>query len=171
MPTPAAPPRRGTTGASTRLPRIRATVQLPNIAPGKRFSLPRPVGSADALLLARLAQACAAEGRLLAIVTAITAVVVRRMVSQLKQAGLVSAVQTNRGLRLCKSAREISFWDVLQAVDAEHELFAIHSGSNVQCDIGCQIETVLSQMYASLEQVWRQQLQAQSLQDALDSLQ
>ena len=99
------------------------------------------------------------------------AVVVRRMVSQLKQAGLVSAVQTNRGLRLCKSAREISFWDVLQAVDAEHELFAIHSGSNVQCDIGCQIETVLSQMYASLEQVWRQQLQAQSLQDALDSLQ
>ncbi|UOO90515.1 Rrf2 family transcriptional regulator [Vitreoscilla massiliensis] len=99
------------------------------------------------------------------------AVVVRRLVGQLKQAGLITAVQTNRGLRLCKPARDISFWDVLQAVDAEHELFAIHSGSNVQCDIGCQIETVLSQMYANLEQVWRQQLQAQSLQDALDSLQ
>ena len=31
-------------------------MQLPIIAPGKRYTLPRPVGSADALLLARLAQ-------------------------------------------------------------------------------------------------------------------
>jgi transcription-repair coupling factor (superfamily II helicase) len=45
-------------------------MQLPNIAPGKRFTLPRPVGSADALLLAELARARAAESRLLTIVTA-----------------------------------------------------------------------------------------------------
>jgi len=45
-------------------------MQLPVIHPGKRFTLPRPTGSADALLLARLAQARAAEGRLLAIITA-----------------------------------------------------------------------------------------------------
>jgi len=43
---------------------------LPSIAPGKRFTLPRPIGSADALLLARLATARRTEGRLLAIVTA-----------------------------------------------------------------------------------------------------
>jgi transcription-repair coupling factor (superfamily II helicase) len=41
-------------------------MQLPPIAPGKRFTLPRPVGSADALLLARFAQ----PGRLTAIVSA-----------------------------------------------------------------------------------------------------
>lgn len=45
-------------------------MQLPSIAPGKRFTLPRPVGSADALLLARLARARVNEGRLFAIVTA-----------------------------------------------------------------------------------------------------
>jgi len=45
-------------------------MQLPVIHPAKRFTLPRPTGSADALLLARLAQARAAEGRLLAIITA-----------------------------------------------------------------------------------------------------
>ncbi|MBT9596942.1 MAG: transcription-repair coupling factor [Vitreoscilla sp.] len=45
-------------------------MQLPQIAPGKRFTLPRPIGSADALLLARLAQARAAEGRILALVCA-----------------------------------------------------------------------------------------------------
>ena len=99
------------------------------------------------------------------------AVVVRRLVSALKQAGLVAAVQTNRGLRLCKNARDISFWEVAQAVDPEHELFAIHAHSNVQCDIGCQIETVLSHVNAGLEQEWRTQLQAQTLQAALNQLQ
>ena len=45
-------------------------MQLPAIAPGKRFTLPRPTGSGDALLLARHAQAQVARKRLLAIVTA-----------------------------------------------------------------------------------------------------
>ena len=45
-------------------------MHLPSIAPGKRFTLPRPTGSADALLIARLAQARVAEQRLLAVVTA-----------------------------------------------------------------------------------------------------
>jgi transcription-repair coupling factor (superfamily II helicase) len=45
-------------------------MQLPTITAGRRFSLPRPVGSADALLLAHLAQARKAEGRVLAVFTA-----------------------------------------------------------------------------------------------------
>ena len=45
-------------------------MQIPAIAPGKRLTLPRPVGSADALLLARHAEAERAAGRLVAIVTA-----------------------------------------------------------------------------------------------------
>ena len=31
-------------------------MELPKLSPGKRFTLPRPVGSADSLLLARLAE-------------------------------------------------------------------------------------------------------------------
>jgi transcription-repair coupling factor (superfamily II helicase) len=45
-------------------------MQLPAIAPGKRYTLPRPVGSGDALLLARLARRHADHQRLLAVVTA-----------------------------------------------------------------------------------------------------
>jgi transcription-repair coupling factor (superfamily II helicase) len=45
-------------------------MHLPSIAPGKRFTLPRPLGSADALLLARFAGEQAANRRLTAIVTA-----------------------------------------------------------------------------------------------------
>ncbi|ARN21188.1 transcription-repair coupling factor [Piscinibacter gummiphilus] len=45
-------------------------MQLPTLAPGKRFTLPRPVGSSDALLLARFAQAQKESGRLTAVFTA-----------------------------------------------------------------------------------------------------
>jgi transcription-repair coupling factor (superfamily II helicase) len=45
-------------------------MQLPSIARGKRFTMPRPIGSADALLLARYAQAQAENKRLLGIITA-----------------------------------------------------------------------------------------------------
>ncbi|MFN7484507.1 MAG: transcription-repair coupling factor, partial [Betaproteobacteria bacterium] len=45
-------------------------MQLPSIAPGKRFTLPRPTGSGDALLLARLARDHAGAGRCLAVFTA-----------------------------------------------------------------------------------------------------
>ena len=43
---------------------------LPNIAPGKRFTVPRPQGSADALLLSQFAMARKAQGQITAIVTA-----------------------------------------------------------------------------------------------------
>ena len=45
-------------------------MQLPAIAHGKRFTLPRPTGSADALLLARFAQAQAAQQKITTIITA-----------------------------------------------------------------------------------------------------
>ena len=45
-------------------------MQLPTLARGKRFALPLPVGSADALLLARHAQSRRSAGQLLCIVAA-----------------------------------------------------------------------------------------------------
>ncbi|MDA8446627.1 transcription-repair coupling factor [Paracidovorax valerianellae] len=45
-------------------------MELPKLIPGKRFTLPRPVGSADALLLARLGEREKAARRTTAIVTA-----------------------------------------------------------------------------------------------------
>jgi len=45
-------------------------MDLPKLTPGKRFTLPRPTGAADALLLAQLGVREKAAGRLTAIVTA-----------------------------------------------------------------------------------------------------
>ena len=46
------------------------SMQLPKLTPGKRYTLPRPVGSADALLLAQLALRDKAAHQVTAIVTA-----------------------------------------------------------------------------------------------------
>ncbi|MFW9617472.1 transcription-repair coupling factor [Aquabacterium sp.] len=43
---------------------------LPSIAPGKRYAVPRPIGSGDALLLARFAEARKSQGQITAILTA-----------------------------------------------------------------------------------------------------
>ncbi|WP_218243447.1 transcription-repair coupling factor [Comamonas fluminis] len=45
-------------------------MQLPKLTPGKRFHLPRPVGSADALLLGKLGEREKHDGRVTAIITA-----------------------------------------------------------------------------------------------------
>jgi transcription-repair coupling factor (superfamily II helicase) len=45
-------------------------MDLPKLSAGRRYTLPRPPGSADALVLARVAGQAKAEGRLTAIVTA-----------------------------------------------------------------------------------------------------
>ena len=45
-------------------------MQIPQLAPGKRFQLPRPLGSADALLLAQFARAQKSAGKLVALITA-----------------------------------------------------------------------------------------------------
>jgi transcription-repair coupling factor (superfamily II helicase) len=45
-------------------------MQLPSLITGKRFTLPRPVGSADAVLLAQLAEREKKAGKLTAIITA-----------------------------------------------------------------------------------------------------
>ncbi|MDP3825322.1 MAG: hypothetical protein Q8Q74_02105, partial [Polaromonas sp.] len=45
-------------------------MDLPKLLPGKRYTLPQPAGSADALLLGQLGLREKAAGRLTAIVTA-----------------------------------------------------------------------------------------------------
>ncbi len=57
-------------------------MDLPKLSPGKRFTLPRPAGSADALLLAQLAERERAARRTTAIVTA-DASDARRLVDEL----------------------------------------------------------------------------------------
>lgn len=72
-------------------------------------------------------------------------VVIRRVTSQLKKAGLVDVRPGTGGATLCKPANDIHLLDVYRAVEAveEGELFGFHEHPNPKCPIGANIESVL----------------------------
>lgn len=72
-------------------------------------------------------------------------VVIRRVTSQLKKAGLVDVRPGTGGATLSKPSSEIHLLDVYRAVEAveEGELFGFHEHPNPKCPIGANIESVL----------------------------
>ena len=97
-------------------------------------------------------------------------VVVRRMTSALKKAGLVKAVSGNRGLKLTKSPETITFLDILRAVDPQNELFAVHQNTNLDCVVGRNIESTLAGMFGDVQQNTENCLVAQNLQQVINQL-
>ncbi len=80
------------------------------------------------------------------------AVVIRRILSQLNQAGLVSS-QTGSlgGTRLLRDADEISLCEIYKAVSCG-EVFALHAKSpNQDCPIGKNIEVVLCNLQKEID--------------------
>ena len=81
------------------------------------------------------------------------AVVIRRVLGQLNQAGIVSS-QTGAlgGTRLSRPASEISLCEIYKAVSCG-EVFALHSkGPNRDCPIGANIESVLCNLQKEIDQ-------------------
>ncbi|WP_019244339.1 MULTISPECIES: Rrf2 family transcriptional regulator [Bacillus] len=95
-------------------------------------------------------------------------VVVRRMISALKKAGLLRAVHGNRGLALNKSPEDISFLDILRAVDPKNTLFSVHQNTNMNCIVGRQIESTLGTMFQHIQQNTENDLAKQSLKQVLN---
>lgn len=96
-------------------------------------------------------------------------VVVRRMLSQLASAGLVTS-QTGAlgGTRLAKPAEEISLCSIYKAVSCG-EVFALHArGPNMDCPIGRGIESVLCNLQKEIEKSVGEKLGQYSLATVID---
>lgn len=81
------------------------------------------------------------------------AVVIRRVLGQLGQAGLVtSQTGSGGGTRLAKPASDISLCEVYKAVSCG-EVFALHAKApNQDCPIGKNIEAVLCSLQKEIDQ-------------------
>jgi Rrf2 family protein len=91
-------------------------------------------------------------------------VVVRRIVASLRQAGfVVSQTGVAGGVRLAKSARQISLLDVYRAV-GRAELFRMHN-PNRACPIGRGIPAALAEFLPRAEQALEQSLAGVSVED------
>ncbi|MFC5470927.1 Rrf2 family transcriptional regulator [Cohnella suwonensis] len=71
--------------------------------------------------------------------------VIRRIMSMLSKAGLISSHPGIIGINLQKPISEITLLDVYQAVEIPEtkELFTVHQNTNPQCVVGKEIQQVL----------------------------
>lgn len=72
-------------------------------------------------------------------------VVIRRLISKLKQAGFLETHQGSGGIQLLKPLTDITLLDVYRAVEVveEGELFQMHEDTNINCVVGANIQSVL----------------------------
>ena len=95
-------------------------------------------------------------------------VVIRRLLGDLREAGLVESRRgAGAGWRLTRTPESISLAEVYQAVE-EGPLFALHPATpNQKCPVGHGIRSVLTPVYDGAEQALRAQLARTSVADVL----
>lgn len=95
---------------------------------------------------------------------------VRRLMSDLKQSGLIRS-QTRIGITgLGKPPEEISLLEIFQSVEKEQRLFSIHEDTNSHCPVGARIGSVLEKVNGNLQVSFQEQLAQLHLSDVLKGL-
>ncbi len=94
-------------------------------------------------------------------------VLVRRLMSRLKNAKLIKT-STKLGVTgLARKAEDISLLDVFLAVEDHRDLFAIHSDTNLKCPVGAKIEGTLKHLYDNIQTATEEKLSSITLADII----
>lgn len=88
-------------------------------------------------------------------------VVIRRLLQQLKAAGLVEVKRGSGGCRPAKPLDEITMLDVYRAVECveEDSLFHFHENPNPECPVGRNIHNVLDEKLARVQKAMEDEMQ------------
>ncbi len=99
-------------------------------------------------------------------------VLVRKIMSQLRQAGLITVARGTGGATLAKNAEEISFYDVYKAVDSvkKDSLFRFHEKPNPACPVGRNIHAVLDNTLEVIQSKMEEELRRHTIADVEASL-
>jgi Rrf2 family protein len=99
-------------------------------------------------------------------------VIIRRILLQLKRAGLIKVARGSGGTTLNKPATEITLFDVYKAVDCVdgNSMFHFHENPNKQCPVGSQIHGVLDDKLSAAQAAFEEKLAAVTLAELLKDL-
>ena len=95
-------------------------------------------------------------------------VIVRTVISQLREAGLVKTQRGSSGAELAKPLNEITLYDIYRAVgsvDEEEGLFHFHEQPNPDCPVGRNIHRVLDQRLVDAQKAMEGRLKTTTLAD------
>ena len=94
-------------------------------------------------------------------------VIIRRLLGQLKEAGLITVQRGSGGASLAKPAEEITLLDVFNAVESldNNKLFHFHENPNPQCPVGRSIHPVLDGRLDQIQAAMEREMQSITLAD------
>lgn len=100
-------------------------------------------------------------------------VIIRKILSQLKSAGLVTIQRGSGGTAIAKELTEISFLDIYRAVDCieNGELFHFHENPNSNCPVGRNIHNILDNKLEQIQSALENELKKITLQDVIQGTQ
>lgn len=97
-------------------------------------------------------------------------VMVRRLMSELKKAGLIETTHGMPDPKLAKPADQISLLDIYLTVEKDKPLFEIDHKTNPQCIVGGNIQETLSEYYNQAEVAAKAKLNNTKLSDVIDTI-
>lgn len=94
-------------------------------------------------------------------------VIVRKILQQLKAAGLVEVARGTGGVKVTKPLDQITFLDVYRAVECtpEEELFHFHENPNPKCPVGKNIHGILDKRLLEVQSAMEEKLSKMALED------
>ena len=96
-------------------------------------------------------------------------VIIRRILQQLKKAGIVETKRGSGGAYAAKPLNEITFYDIYKAVDCvENDLFHFHENPNTNCPVGRNINSVLDNRLRDVQNVMENKLKEMNLSDVVN---
>lgn len=94
-------------------------------------------------------------------------VIVRKLLQQLKAAGLIEVSRGTGGVTVTKPLDEITFLDVYKAVECtpDEQLFHFHENPNLKCPVGKNIHHVLDDRLNQVQKAMEDKLATMTLAD------
>lgn len=99
-------------------------------------------------------------------------VIIRTVLSKLKNAQIVDAKQGSGGFRLARPVQQISFFDIYQAVDdtAQTSLFHFHEHPHPECPVGGNIHAAVDGKIQCVQDAMEAQLRQIFMSDVVADL-
>lgn len=98
-------------------------------------------------------------------------VIVRTVISQLREAGIVNTRRGSSGATLAKPLEEITFYDIYKAVGSVNEeegLFHFHEQPNPDCPVGRNIHKALDGKLDAVQKVLEDKLRQLTLAEVVE---
>lgn len=94
-------------------------------------------------------------------------VIIRKILTQLKNAGLIHVARGTGGIELTRDLSEITFYHVYEAIGAVEngDLFHFHESPNPDCPVGRNIHALLDDKLKAIQNAMEDELRKYNLRD------